>query len=81
LHDRETEIARGSHCKLQTQLEIGNLLGIGEKSLLDQSISLSHEVRKMLFALLNQIKIKCGRHLFSVSLLLCLSPHCPLPLE
>jgi hypothetical protein len=35
-------------------------LGLGERHLLDESISLSHEVGKMLFALLNQLRINSG---------------------
>ena len=53
-------IARGSQCELQTQMEIAKSLGLGERHLLDESISLSHEVGKMLFALLNQLRINSG---------------------
>lgn len=53
-------IARASNCELQTQLEIASLLGLGDSSLFDQPVALSHEVGKMLFALLDQLKIKSG---------------------
>jgi four helix bundle protein len=53
-------IARASNCELQTQLEIASLLGMGDPSFLDKSVALSHEVGKMLFALLDQLKIKIG---------------------
>jgi four helix bundle protein len=53
-------IARGSNCELQTQLEIAKSLGIGDTIRLEQSIALSQVVGKMLFALLNQPKIKSG---------------------
>jgi four helix bundle protein len=53
-------IARGSHCELKTQMEIAKLLDMGKENLLDQSVSLSDEVGRMLFALLNQLNIKSG---------------------
>jgi four helix bundle protein len=53
-------IARASNCELQTQIEIARLLGMGDSSLRDHSVALSHEVGKMLFALLDQLKIKSG---------------------
>jgi four helix bundle protein len=49
-------IARGSICELQTQLEIARSLRFGNSELLDEAESLSHEVGKMIYALLESIK-------------------------
>jgi four helix bundle protein len=49
-------IARGSNCELQTQLEIARALGIGNLQLIDEAESLTHEVGKMLFAMLESLK-------------------------
>lgn len=49
-------IARGSTCEVQTQLEIARALNFGKQELIDQAEALSHEVRKMLFALLDSLK-------------------------
>jgi four helix bundle protein len=49
-------IARGSNFELQTQLEISRALGIGNPKLLDCAESLSHEVGKMLYALIESTK-------------------------
>jgi four helix bundle protein len=49
-------IARGSNCELQTQLEIARALGIGNSQLIDEAESLTHEVGKMLFAMLDSLK-------------------------
>ena len=49
-------IARGSNCELQTQLEIARTLGIGNSKLIDKAESLSHEVGKMLFAMLESLQ-------------------------
>jgi four helix bundle protein len=49
-------IARGSNSELQTQLEIARSLGIGNPNLIDEAESLSHEVGKMLFAMLESLK-------------------------
>jgi four helix bundle protein len=49
-------IARGSNSELQTQLEIARALGIGDSELIDEAESLSHEVGKMLFALLESLQ-------------------------
>ena len=46
-------IARGSNHELQTQLEIARSLGFGDSALLNQAESLSQEVRKMIYALLD----------------------------
>ena len=49
-------IARGSNSELQTQLEIARALGFGNSKLIDEAESLSHEVGKMLFTLLETLK-------------------------
>ena len=49
-------IARGSNCELQTQLEIARALGFGNPELLNQADGLSHEVGKMIYALLESLK-------------------------
>ena len=49
-------IARGSTYELQTQLELAKMLGLGNPSLIEQALGLSHEVGKMLFALLEFLK-------------------------
>jgi four helix bundle protein len=49
-------IACGSNFELQTQLEIARALEIGNPRLLDGAESLSHEVGKMLYAILESIK-------------------------
>lgn len=49
-------IARGSICELQTQLEIARALGMGNPLLIDEAEGLSHEVGKMIFALLESLK-------------------------
>lgn len=48
-------IARGSNCELQTQLEVARALGFGNQSLLNEAETLSTEVRKMLFGLLESL--------------------------
>lgn len=49
-------IARGSNFELQTQIEIARALGIGEAEQIDETESLSHEVGKMIYAILNKTK-------------------------
>ncbi len=49
-------IARGSNFELQTQLEIARTLGFGKPELLNEAESLSHEVGKMIYALLESLK-------------------------
>ena len=49
-------MARGSNCEFQTQLEIARALNFGKPGLIDEAESLSNEVRKMLFGLMNSIK-------------------------
>ena len=48
-------IARGSTCEVQTQLEIARALNFGDSKLIDGAESLSNEVRKMLFGLLDSL--------------------------
>jgi len=48
-------IVRGSNRELQTQLEIARALGFGGIKLLDEAVSLSHEVGKMIYAILNSL--------------------------
>lgn len=48
-------IARGSNCELQTQLEIAKALSFGEPRLIEEAESLSNEVRKMLFGLIDSL--------------------------
>ena len=49
-------IARASNFELQTQLEIARAIGIGKSELLNEAEGLSHEVGKMLYAILNSTK-------------------------
>jgi four helix bundle protein len=49
-------VVRGSNFELQTQLEIARALEFGKPKLLDEAEGLSHEVGKMLFAILESIK-------------------------
>lgn len=49
-------IARGSTCELQTQIEIARRLGLSDSKQLDETEGLSHEVGKMLFAILGKLK-------------------------
>jgi len=51
-------VARGSNFELQTQLEIARALGKGDSQLLDEVDSLSHEVGKMIFGVLQAMKAK-----------------------
>jgi four helix bundle protein len=50
-------VARGSNCELQTQLEIARKLELGDQQLLIDVEGLSHEVGKMIFAILGKLKI------------------------
>ena len=50
-------IARGSNCELQTQLELSRAVGLGDFEFLGTAEGLSHEVGKMLFSLLGNLKI------------------------
>jgi four helix bundle protein len=49
-------IVRGSNFELQTQLEIARALAFGNSKSLDEAELLSHEVGKMIYALLESIK-------------------------
>jgi four helix bundle protein len=49
-------MARGSNCEVETQLEIARSLEFGNPTLIDEAESLSAEVRKMLFGLLNSLE-------------------------
>jgi four helix bundle protein len=49
-------IARGSNFELQTQLEIARALGLGKPEILNEAENLSHEVGKMIYALLESFK-------------------------
>jgi four helix bundle protein len=49
-------IARGSNCELQTQLELSGILGFAGPQILKTAQAASHEVDKMLFALLGNLR-------------------------
>jgi four helix bundle protein len=49
-------IARSSNSELQTQLEIARAFAFGDSKLIDEAESLSHEVGKMLFAILESLQ-------------------------
>ena len=55
-------IARGSNFELQTQLEIARSLQFGNPQALDEAEGLSHEVGKMIYALLESIKCPSQLH-------------------
>lgn len=48
-------IARGSNCELQTQLEIARELGFSDPQQIESAENLSHEVGKMLFAIIGSL--------------------------
>jgi four helix bundle protein len=48
-------IARGSNFELQTQLEIARSLGMGNSKLSDEAESLSHEIGKMIYAIIHKL--------------------------
>jgi four helix bundle protein len=48
--------ARGSNCELQTQLDIARTLEIGNSTLIDEAMCLSHEVGKMIYSLVDSLK-------------------------
>jgi four helix bundle protein len=48
-------IARGSNFEVQTQLEIARALKFGNSVLIEEAEGLSHEVGKMIYALLESI--------------------------
>src|SRR5579863_6561689 len=49
-------IARGSNCELQTQLEIARRLNLGDPQLVKVAEDLSHEIGKMIYAILGKLK-------------------------
>jgi four helix bundle protein len=49
-------VARGSNFEVRTHLEIARALDIGNPKLINEAESLSHEVGKMIYALLESIK-------------------------
>jgi four helix bundle protein len=49
-------VARASNFELQTQLEIARALVFGKPKLLDEAEGLSHEVGKMIYAILESTK-------------------------
>jgi four helix bundle protein len=49
-------VARASNFELQTQLQIARELEMGNPKLIDEAESLSHEVGKMIYAILESIK-------------------------
>ncbi len=55
-------IARGSNFELQTQLEIAKALNMGDPKLLKESESLSQEIGKMVYALLDKLQPKAKAH-------------------
>jgi len=50
-------IARGSNCELQTQLEIARRLGLGDLKLINDAEGLSHEIGRMIFAILGKLRV------------------------
>ena len=49
-------VARASNFELQTQLELARRLEYGDTKLIDDAENLSHEVGKMIYAILQSIK-------------------------
>ncbi len=49
-------IARGSNFELQTQMEIARNLGFGDTAVLDRAEAMSHDIGKMLYAILAKLK-------------------------
>jgi four helix bundle protein len=49
-------VARGSNFELQTQIEVARQLGLGNAGKLDEADALSHEVGKMIHAILEKTK-------------------------
>jgi four helix bundle protein len=49
-------IARGSTCEVQTQLELALRLGLGEPRLIKEAEVLSHEIGRMIYAILGKLK-------------------------
>ena len=59
--------ARGSNCEVQTQLEIAQALKLGKPQLIEEAESLSNEVRKMLFGMLDSLKTQRSNEPASVN--------------
>jgi len=49
-------VARGSNCEVQTQLEIARMLGMGKPELLTEAERISHEVGRMIYALMESVQ-------------------------
>lgn len=49
-------IARGSNCEVQTQLELARALGMGNQKLIEEAEGLSHEVGRMMYSLMESLK-------------------------
>jgi four helix bundle protein len=49
-------ISRGANFELQTQLEIARMIGIGDAKSIEGAENLSHEVGRMLYALIKSLK-------------------------
>jgi four helix bundle protein len=49
-------IARGSNCELQTQLDIARRIGLGDAQLINEAESMSHEIGKMIFTILEKLR-------------------------
>ena len=49
-------IARASNCELQTQLELSGVLGFADTQLLNTTQGISHELEKMLFSFIGNMK-------------------------
>jgi len=49
-------ISRGSNFELQTQHEIARALSMGDGKMIDETESLSHEVGKMIYAILDKTR-------------------------
>jgi four helix bundle protein len=50
-------IARGSNYEVQTQLELAKALGFGKRSAIETAEGLSHEVGRMIYALIESIEL------------------------
>jgi four helix bundle protein len=53
--------ARGSALELQTQFEIASNLDFGDGRLLDEAESLSEQVSKMLYAMIDKLKARSAK--------------------
>jgi four helix bundle protein len=48
-------IARGSNYEVQTQLELGRRLGLADSQIVEPALNLSHQVGKMIYALMESL--------------------------